>query len=104
LYFGNVLRPVISTLIENQTLTLAHVRRLFYDDNFRRAIVKNLENYEAQEFWEEYEHMPPSIQQRETKPFLDRLKQLLSNELVRLILCQKGAPIDLQAAIGHRLI
>ncbi|MFI5421621.1 MAG: hypothetical protein ACHQ1H_11690, partial [Nitrososphaerales archaeon] len=35
LYFGNVLRPIVATLIENQELTLAHVPKLLYDENFR---------------------------------------------------------------------
>lgn len=86
IYFGNVLRPVIATLIEHQELTLAHVPRLFYHDAFRAHYTKQLKNMEAQDFWGEYAVWSRSKRERYADPLLDRVKKLLSDDVVRCML------------------
>jgi hypothetical protein len=102
LYFGNVLRPVIATLLEQQDLTLAHVARLFSDERFRQHYTANLTDPEASGFWLEYEGWSRSKRERQVDPLLDRLKKLLSQKPVRFILCQKGKSLDLASMIKNK--
>lgn len=101
LYFGNVLRPIIATLIERPALTLADVPRLFYNEAFRVASTQRLDDYEAAQFWEEYPNWSKSRRERYCDPLLDRIKKLLSDSLIRTLLCQPGNTLDLRTAIAQ---
>lgn len=98
---GLVLRPLIATLMEQPALTLAHVPRLFADVQWRTYYTADLCHPEVQAFWEGYEQWPWSKRARLLEPVLDRITLLLSDELVRQILCQRR-PLDLAGMLASK--
>ena len=102
-YFKKILRHVVITLIENPTLTLANVRRLLLDDEYRQQYTTHLQNTETRSFWhDEYNRLSESKQTTQTNPFLGRLDELLTEPVIKHMLQQTTKTLDIRELIEER--
>ena len=81
--------------------TLVELRRFLVDDGFRKAMLSSITDTEIHFFWEkEY----PIIGARSIGPLLSRLDGFLRTPLMRNIVGQREAKLDLGAAMTGRTI
>jgi len=104
LYFGKMLRHLVSLLLDCPELTLASVPLLFTDDEFRLRYTRRVQNPVSRAFWMGFNSWSVSKRERETQPLLDRIDRLLSDDVTRAVLCQQGAYLDLRQMVLERKI
>jgi hypothetical protein len=102
LYFKKILRNIIPILLDHPQFTLLHIPRFFSDAAFRQHILACMTNQDILPFWQDYSDWSRSRKERETQPFLDRIDELLSDEFVKYLICQKHGLIDIRQAIIER--
>ncbi|MFJ9643229.1 hypothetical protein [Streptomyces sp. NPDC101206] len=102
-YVEKMLRYTTTTLIYNPSCTLADVPNWFRNPQAVGKAVVNVEDPETRAFWT---YDLPSLSPRErsfqTEPFLNRVTRLLSDDLLRRLLCHPGPPLDLGRLIRQR--
>ncbi|MGZ3947265.1 MAG: type IV secretory system conjugative DNA transfer family protein [Flavisolibacter sp.] len=103
--FGTTLRHVAHTMIENPDMTLQDIQRFIQDEAYREEKIKHLHHAQTRNYWQQtFSAKPPSKQQTETDPFLNRVDELLSSNPIRRALCQPATSIDFRQAIENREI
>ncbi|MFD9978178.1 hypothetical protein ACFWZR_28450 [Streptomyces sp. NPDC059017] len=102
-YVEKMLRHVTTTLIYNPRCTLADVPEWFRNPQAVNRACLNVDDPETRAFWT---HDLPSLSSRDrsfqTEPFLNRLSRLLSDDLLRRLLCNPGPPLDFGRLIRQR--
>jgi hypothetical protein len=110
LYFKQILRHVIATLIEQRGLTLRDIPKLLTESAFRQRYTSELANFQTQAFWERFNSLRPAAQERQTSPFLHRMDELMHDSLLPYLLCWQNTrnnmkkTLDLRAAIDNKQI
>jgi hypothetical protein len=93
---------VLSLLADPEPRTLRDLRKLYLDDDFRRAVLRGIKNDQLVEFWEsEYPLMPKGS----ASPILNKLSAFLSpmSDLERVFSCAENA-LDFPAILAERKI
>lgn len=103
-YFKEILELVVRTLIECPELTLAHTEQLLEDSSFRNRYIHKLQNRDTIELWRRFERWPDKQKGSECKPFFSRMQEILNNDLMKYMLCQKQGRIDFRKAIEEKEI
>jgi len=104
-YFNKMLRHVIITLLENPVLTLANVRRLLLDADYRNRYTGHLKNSETRAFWQqEYNSLSESKRNTESSPLRGRLDQLLTEPVINAILKQTKKTVNIRELIEEQAI
>ncbi|MFC9883128.1 hypothetical protein ACFVJW_26580 [Streptomyces libani] len=102
-YAEKILRYVITTLIYNPGCTLADVPGWFRGSGISAQAVANIQDPDTRSFWT---YDLPSLPQRDrsfqTEPILNRIKRLLSDDLLRRLLCSPGPPLGFRQLIRQR--
>jgi hypothetical protein len=104
-YFNQILRHIVITLIENPELTLASVKKLLIDSSYRDRFTRNLKNTETRFFWhEEYNKLSESKRDTRIAPLRDRLDKLLTEPVIKRILMQTKKTVNIRKLIEERAI
>lgn len=104
-YFRKILRHVVITLIENPQLTLADVRRLLLDEEYRQQYTSYLANSETRSFWQdEYDQLSVNKRNSETNPLRGRLDELLTEPVIKNILKQTYKTVNIRKLIEEQAI
>ncbi|MFD9030113.1 type IV secretion system DNA-binding domain-containing protein [Streptomyces sp. NPDC059567] len=102
-YVEKMLRFATTTLTYNPGCTLADVPDWFRSPQAVSKALANVQDAEARAFWT---HGLPSLSPRDhafqTEPFLNRVTRLLSDDLLRRLLCNPGPPLDFGRLIRQR--
>ncbi|MGW2954818.1 hypothetical protein [Streptomyces eurythermus] len=102
-YVEKLLRHVTTTLIYNPSCTLADVPAWFRSQQTASKAASNVQDLETRAFWT---HDLPALSPRDRsfqiEPFLNRVSRLLSDELLRRLLCNPGPPLDFRRLIRKR--
>ncbi|MFF7080128.1 type IV secretion system DNA-binding domain-containing protein [Streptomyces lavendulae] len=102
-YVEKMLRHVTTTLIYNPTCTLADVPGWFRGPQAASKAVSNVQDPETQAFWlYDLPALSPRDRSFQTEPFLNRVTRLLSDDVLRRLLCSPGPPLDVGRLIRHR--
>lgn len=93
-----ILRFSLFTLMSLRGATLLDIPRLLdrTDDTFRRFAIEHLDNEEVRHFWTS---VYPSFPKDAHLSLLNRLGRFLQPKVVRSILCQPGASLNVRAAM-----
>lgn len=85
----HVLRNCLFALLELESAALPDILVLLKDVEFRKAVVKVLENPVVREFWRhEYEHYSPRLRAEAIMPIQNKLGALLSDPLLYRLLVE----------------
>ncbi|MEU5301765.1 hypothetical protein ACH4YO_23420 [Streptomyces noursei] len=102
-YVEKMLRHVTTTLIYNPGCTLADVPAWFRKPGIPAQTIAKIKDANTRAFWA---HDLPSLSPRDfsfqTEPFLGRVSRLLSDDLLRRLLCTPGPPLDFGQLIRQR--
>ena len=91
-----ILRNAILALLENPGNSLLGIPRLLIDDRFRNKIINGIKDPIVKNFWEvEFEQYPKVFKTETISPIQNKVGQFLSTPLIRNILGQTKAKIDL---------
>jgi type IV secretory system conjugative DNA transfer VirD4/TraG family protein len=103
LYFNKLLRHIVMLLIEFPHLTLADVPELLRDSARRTRYTQELQNEGSRDFWRfDYDRLTDSQQKTETKPLLSRIDTLTAEPVLRRVLCQPQATLNIRELIAKR--
>jgi hypothetical protein len=96
----HLLRNVVFTLLETPNATLADIPALLTDKDYRSGVVGALENATVKEFWKnEYDRYSPPFRAVVTAPLQNKVGALLTDPVVRRILCGTAPRLNLRQII-----
>lgn len=82
-----------------------HVKRLFTDEPFRRALLPFVDDFEVKEWWRrDFALMPKHFAQEVLKPVITKLNRFAATEVARNILSQPRTTLDLKALVRERRV
>ncbi|WP_172639337.1 type IV secretory system conjugative DNA transfer family protein [Streptomyces tailanensis] len=102
-YAEKLLRHVTNTLIYNPDCTLVDVPEWFRSSDAVRPALRNVQVRDTRAFWEhDLFSLSPRERSIQMEPFLNRLSRLLSDDLLRRLLCAPGSPLDVAQLVQQR--
>jgi len=85
----HVLRNSLYALLERDDATLPDILRLYADDDYRKTIVRDIENEPVRQFWRnEFENYPARLRAEAIAPIQNKLGALLSDPTLYRILVE----------------
>jgi len=83
----HVLRNSLYALLERDDSKLPDILRLYSDEDYRKAVIKEIRNETVRNFWkDEFQHYPPRMRAEACAPIQNKLGALLSDPaLFRLL-------------------
>ena len=84
---ADTLTAALVTLRNEPTPTVRDVIRLFDDLNYRHRLINQVNDPVTQEFWQNYEQSPPSLQDDLSYPVRHRMRRFYRNPLMYPMLC-----------------
>lgn len=101
----HILRNTILSLLEYPNTTMLGIPRLLQDSDFRRKVIKKIQDPLVKSFWiNEFEMMEPRQKIEAISPILNKVGQFLSSPIVRNILGQVNSKVDLRWAMDNKKI
>jgi len=96
----HILRNTILSLLEYPGTTMLGITRILQDEEFRKKIVKKIEDPVVKSFWvDEFEKMQDKIKIEAISPIQNKVGQFLSSPVIRNIVGQPKSTIDLRFAM-----
>ncbi len=101
----HILRNTVLSLLEYPNTTMLGIPRILQDYEFRRKVVRKIEDPLVKSFWQnEFEMMEPRMKIEAISPILNKVGQFLSSPIVRNILGQVNSKIDFRWAMDNQKI
>lgn len=86
----HILRNTLLTLLDQPQATLADVRRLYFDESFRRQAVARVTNPQVRDFWlKEYASYMPRYRTESIAPILNKIGAFLADPVLFRLLTNK---------------
>jgi len=96
----HILRNTILALLEYPGTTMLGITRILSDDDFRRKIVRKIEDPVVKSFWvDEFAKMQDKFKVEAIAPIQNKVGQFLSSPIIRNIVGQPKSTIDLRFAM-----
>lgn len=93
----HILRNTLLTLLDQPSATLADIRRIFFDDQFRRMAISHVTNPQVRDFWlKEYATWTPRYRSEAIAPILNKIGAFLADPILFRLLTQPKHSIDLR--------
>ncbi|MEI9933175.1 MAG: DUF87 domain-containing protein [Rhizomicrobium sp.] len=97
----HVLRNTLYALLERDDARLPDILRLYADDEFRKAVVRDIRNAVVKTFWEdEFNQYPARLRAEACAPIQNKLGALLSDPTLYRILVEPQIDLHFRALIG----
>lgn len=91
-----------SMVMAEKNLTMCQIPKFLTDSNFRRPLVKGLENDRVREYWQDrFGSLSPRIQARWVESTLNKINKFLADPYIRKIVCQQHSTIDFRELIDN---
>lgn len=101
----HILAAAIMTLAEAGKNTLMGIQRILVDDQFRKTILKRIQNPELLSFWKyEFGSWDPRSRSEKIAPIQNKVGQLLMSPLMRNILGQQKRVVDFRHIMDRKKI
>lgn len=101
----HILRNTILSLLHYPNTTMLGITRILQDKDFRRKVVRKLEDPILKSFWEnEFEPMQDRMKIEAISPILNKVGQFLSSPIVRNIVGQPKSTVNLRFAMDKKKI
>ncbi|MFH0834017.1 MAG: DUF87 domain-containing protein [Patescibacteria group bacterium] len=100
-----ILRNTILSLLECEGMTMLGIPRILVDQDFRRKVVRQIQDPIVKKFWtEEFEKMSEKQRIEAISPIQNKVGQFLSSSIIRNIVGQPKSMIDLRFAMDKKKI
>jgi hypothetical protein len=94
----HVLRNSLYALLEREGSTLPDILQLYSDENYRKAVVADIQNETVRRFWqEEFEHYPPRLRAEACAPIQNKMGALLSDPALHRLLVKPAVDLHFRA-------
>ncbi|MFC1600245.1 type IV secretory system conjugative DNA transfer family protein [Patescibacteria group bacterium] len=101
----HILRNTILTLLHYPNTTMLGITRILQDKDYRRKVVRKLEDPVLRAFWEkEFEPMQDRMKIEAISPIMNKVGQFLSSPIVRNIVGQPKSTVNLRFAMDKKKI
>jgi len=101
----HILRNTILSLLHYPNTTMLGITRILQDKDFRRKVVRKLEDPILRAFWEkEFEPMQDRMKIEAISPIMNKVGQFLSSSIVRNIVGQPQSTVNLRFAMDKKKI
>lgn len=101
----HLLRYTIMALLSTRGTTLMSVRKMLTSPDYRREIATNVDDKIVRDFWlEDFEGWASDFREEAITPLLDKVNQLLSNAMIRNVVCQPVNRLRLREIMDERKI
>lgn len=101
----HVLRNSLYALLERDGSTLPDILRLYTDDDFRKDVVRDIQNEVVKEFWEaEFAHYPARLRAEACAPIQNKLGALLSDPTLRRILVEPQIDLHFRKLMDEGMV
>jgi len=101
----HILRNTILSLLHYPNTTMLGITRILQDKDFRRKVVRKLEDPILKGFWEkEFEPMQDRMKIEAISPIMNKVGQFLSSPIVRNIVGQPKSTVNLRFAMDKKKI
>lgn len=91
----HILRNTLLTLLDQPKANLGDIRRIFFDEQFRRMAIANSKNQEVKDFWlKEYASWSPRYKAESIAPILNKIGAFLADPTLYRLLTQPKHSID----------
>jgi hypothetical protein len=96
----HILRNTILSLLEYPNTTMLGITRILQDRDFRRKVVRKIEDPVVKGFWEkEFEVMQDRMRVEAISPILNKVGQFLASPIIRNIVGQPKSTVNLRFAM-----
>jgi Type IV secretion-system coupling protein DNA-binding domain len=96
----HILRNTLLALLEYPNTTMLGITRMLQDKDFRRKVVRKVQDPIVRAFWEkEFEPMQDRQKMEAISPILNKVGQFLSSPIIRNIVGQPKSTVDLRFAM-----
>ncbi len=96
----HILRNTILSLLEYPGTTMLGITRILQDEDFRRKVVKKIEDPVVKSFWlDEFNKMQERFRTEAIAPIQNKVGQFLSSSTIRNIVGQPKSTVDLRFAM-----
>ena len=96
---------VLESLLYNPEHTLLHCMPLLTDPAFRQSVLEGIDNPVILDFWhKEFEESKERLQQVAIYPLMDKMRQIMSNPLMRNIIGQTKTSFDFDDILDKKRI
>ena len=93
----HILRNTLLTLLDQPQATLGDIRRLYYDDGFRREAVARVTNPQVKEFWtKEFAAYPVRYRAEAVLPILNKVGAFLADPNLQRVLMRPESTFDVR--------
>jgi len=97
-----ILRNSLLTLTEIPDATLKAIPLLLTNSQFRDRVIAKLQDDTLKAYWrDEFNAMPPNLQQEAISPILNKVGQFVASPLVRNVIGRSKSSIDLEAVMNE---
>lgn len=101
----HILRNTIMALLEYPNTTMLGIMKMLVDNNYRKKVVKNVENPLVRSFWlDEFAKMQERQRTEAISPIQNKVGQFLSSPVIRNILGQPKSAVDIRFAMDNKKI
>lgn len=98
----HILRNTIISLLSYPNTTMLGITRMLQDRDFRRKVVRKIEDPVIKAFWEkEFEVMQDRMKIEAISPILNKVGQFLASPIIRNIVGQPKSTVDLRFAMDR---
>jgi len=98
----HILRNTILSLLYYPNTTMLGITRILQDRDFRRKVVRKIEDPIVKAFWEkEFEVMQDRMRVEAISPILNKVGQFLASPIIRNIVGQPKSTVDLRFAMDR---
>lgn len=98
----HILRNTILSLLYYPNTTMLGITRILQDRDFRRKVVRKIEDPIVKAFWEkEFEPMQDRMRVEAISPILNKVGQFLASPIIRNIVGQPKSTVDLRFAMDR---
>jgi len=98
----HILRNTILSLLSYPNTTMLGITRILQDRDFRRKVVRKIEDPIVKAFWEkEFEVMQDRMRVEAISPILNKVGQFLASPIIRNIVGQPKSTVDLRFAMDR---
>ncbi|MBA4336831.1 hypothetical protein C0416_03595 [bacterium] len=98
----HILRNTILSLLYYPNTTMLGITRILQDRDFRRKVVRKIEDPVVKAFWEkEFEVMQDRMMVEAVSPILNKVGQFLASPIIRNIVGQPKSTVDLRFAMDR---
>ena len=98
----HILRNTLMTLVEVPGTTFLDIPVVLTNHKFREKLLEKVQDHIVLKFWhDEFDHMPPNLQQEAISPILNKVGQFISSHLIRNILDTSQSSINLQQVMDE---